>query len=72
LACPDLRQLTIEGNITLNTFKEAIRLKQSIVDFQEHLFEISGNSKTTLIKYPGKKPIWGFPIYWNIESPDLI
>ena len=65
-------QLSIEGNITSNTVKEAIRVKQSFGDFQENLFEISGNSKTTKIKYPGKKQIKDFPIYWNIESPDLI
>ncbi len=74
LACPDLIQIWIEGHLTSNTVKEAIRLKQSIVDFQEHLFEISGDTRITKIKYPGDKQILGFPIYfyWNIESPDLI
>ncbi len=65
-------QIWIEGYLTSNTVKEAIRLKQFFVNFQEHLFEISGNSKTTMVKYPGENHIKDFPIYWNIESPDLI
>ncbi len=72
LACPDLIQIWIEEHLTSNTVKEAIRVKQYIVDFQEQLFEISGNSKTTKIKYPGENQTKDFPIYWNIESPDLI